>query len=87
MTNNLQIGGDDLAFDLLFSLMEKEGISRTLSRPTLMVLAGETAAFNVGGEVPVPTAFAPTGLKSGDEVGANTLVYSVERRSKHSASI
>jgi len=72
LTNNLQIGGDDLAFDLLFSLMEKEGISRTLSRPTLMVLAGESAAFNVGGEVPVPTAFAPTGLKSGDEVGANT---------------
>ncbi|WP_416397238.1 pilus assembly protein N-terminal domain-containing protein [Allohahella sp. A8] len=72
LTNNLQIGGDDLAFDLLFSLMEKEGISRTLSRPTLMVLAGESASFNVGGEVPVPTAFAPTGLKDGDEVGANT---------------
>lgn len=72
LTNNLQIGGDDLAFDLLFSLMEKEGISRTLSRPTLMVLAGESAVFNVGGEVPVPTAFAPTGLKSGDEIGANT---------------
>lgn len=72
LTNNLQIGGSDLAFDLLFSLMEREGISRTLSRPTLMVLAGESAVFNVGGEVPVPTAFAPTGLKSGDEIGANT---------------
>ncbi|MEP5981831.1 MAG: pilus assembly protein N-terminal domain-containing protein, partial [Marinobacter alexandrii] len=72
LTNNLQIGGDDLAFDLLFSLMEKEGISKTLSRPTLMVLAGESAVFNVGGEVPVPTAFAPTGLKSGDEIGTNT---------------
>ncbi|MBJ6138922.1 pilus assembly protein N-terminal domain-containing protein [Marinobacter litoralis] len=72
LTNNLQIGGDDLVFDLLFSLMEKEGISRTLSRPTLMVLAGESAVFNVGGEVPVPTAFAPTGLKSGDEIGTNT---------------
>ena len=72
LTNNLQIGGDDLAFDLLFSLMEKEGISRTLSRPTLMVLAGESAVFNVGGEVPVPTAFAPTGLKTGDEIGTNT---------------
>ncbi|MBY6194592.1 pilus assembly protein N-terminal domain-containing protein [Marinobacter hydrocarbonoclasticus] len=72
LTNNLQIGGDDLAFDLLFSLMEREGISRTLSRPTLMVLAGESAVFNVGGEVPVPTAFAPSGLKSGDEIGTNT---------------
>lgn len=72
LTNNLQVGGDDLAFDLLFSLMEREGISRTLSRPTLMVLAGESAVFNVGGEVPVPTAFAPSGLKSGDEIGTNT---------------
>ncbi|MBS7663993.1 pilus assembly protein N-terminal domain-containing protein [Pseudomonas lalucatii] len=72
LTNNLQIGSSRLAFDLLFSLMEQEGISRTLSRPTLMVLAGESAVFSVGGEVPVPTAFAPTGLKSGDEVGNNT---------------
>tara|TARA_R110002111_G_scaffold124505_2_gene188587 strand:- start:4800 stop:6791 length:1992 start_codon:yes stop_codon:yes gene_type:complete len=72
LTNNLQIGGSDAAFDLLFSLMEQDGISRTLSRPNLTVLAGESAVFSVGGEVPVPTAFAPTGLKSGDEIGANT---------------
>ncbi|UTW08471.1 pilus assembly protein N-terminal domain-containing protein [Pseudomonas benzenivorans] len=72
LTNNLQIGSSRLAFDLLFSLMEQEGISKTLSRPTLMVLAGESAVFSVGGEVPVPTAFAPTGLRSGDEVGNNT---------------
>ena len=72
LTNNLQLGGSDLAFDLLFSLMEQDGISRTLSRPNLTVLAGETAVFSVGGEVPVPTAFAPTGLKAGDEVADNT---------------
>ncbi|MDC0662277.1 pilus assembly protein N-terminal domain-containing protein [Marinobacter sp. SS21] len=72
LTNNLQVGGSDLAFDLLFSLMEQEGIARTLSQPTLTVLAGEQAVFSVGGEVPVPTAFAPTGLKSGDEVATNT---------------
>ena len=72
LTNNLQIGGSDLAFDLLFSLMEQEGISKTLSRPTLMVLAGESAVFSVGGEVPVPTAFAPSGVSSGDDLGNNT---------------
>jgi pilus assembly protein CpaC len=72
LTNNLQIGGSDAAFDLLFSLMEQDGISRTLSRPNLTVMAGESAVFSVGGEVPVPTAFAPSGLKSGDEVAANT---------------
>jgi len=72
LTNNLQVGGSDAAFDLLFSLMEQDGISRTLSRPNLTVMAGESAVFSVGGEVPVPTAFAPSGLKSGDEVAANT---------------
>lgn len=69
LSNQLQVGGSDIAFDLLFSLLESEGISRTLSKPTLTVLAGETALFQVGGEVPVPTAFAPAGVSSGDTGG------------------
>ena len=72
LSNTLQIGTTNYAFDLLFSLLENEGISRTLSRPTLTVLAGEDAIFQVGGEVPVPKAFAPTGVVSGDSVGTNT---------------
>ncbi|WP_239059088.1 pilus assembly protein N-terminal domain-containing protein [Colwellia sp. Arc7-D] len=72
LVNNLQVGAKDFAFDLLFSLLEQDGISRTLSRPTLTVLAGESAVFSAGGEVPVPTAFAPSGIVSGDQVGANT---------------
>ncbi|MBA6352518.1 MULTISPECIES: pilus assembly protein N-terminal domain-containing protein [unclassified Colwellia] len=72
LVNNLQVAGKDFAFDLLFSMLEEEGISKTLSRPTLTVLAGESAVFSAGGEVPVPTAFAPSGIVSGDEVGANT---------------
>lgn len=72
LINNLQIGGSDIAFDLLFSLMENEGISRTLSRPTLTVLAGESSVFQVGGEIPVPSAFAPTGVGQDDTLGANT---------------
>lgn len=72
LTNNLQVGNSAMAFDLLFSLLEDEGISRTLSRPTLTTLAGEPAVFLVGGQVPVPTAFAPTGLATGDQVGSNT---------------
>lgn len=71
-SNNLTIGGSAMAFDLLFSLLENEGISRTLSRPTLTVLAGEDAVFQVGGEVPIPKAFAPSGVVSGDQVGTNT---------------
>lgn len=69
--NNIQVGGSDMAFDLLFSLLEEEGISRTLSRPTLTVLAGESAVFRAGGEVPVPRAFAPAGLSADDSVGNN----------------
>lgn len=71
LTNQFQVGGANMAFDLLFSLMESEGISRTLSRPTLTVLAGESALFQVGGEVPVPSAFAPPGTD-----GAGSGVFS-----------
>lgn len=72
LVNNLQVATKDFAFDLLFSMLEQDGISRTLSRPTLTVLAGESAVFSAGGEVPIPTAFAPSGIVSGDQVGANT---------------
>ncbi len=72
LTNNLQIANGNFAFDLLFSMLEEEGISRTLSRPTLTVLAGESAVFRAGGEVPVPSAFAPSGVSTGDTVGTNT---------------
>ncbi|WP_372780121.1 pilus assembly protein N-terminal domain-containing protein [Litorivivens sp.] len=72
LLNNLQIGGGDAALDLLFALLEEEGISRTVSRPTLTVLAGESAVFRAGGEVPVPKAFAPSGLSGDDSIGANT---------------
>lgn len=71
LLNNLQVGGSDVALDMLFSLLEEEGISRTVSRPTLTVLAGESAIFRAGGEVPVPKAFAPTGLSANDSVGSN----------------
>tara|TARA_R110001592_G_scaffold89237_3_gene262583 strand:- start:1553 stop:3586 length:2034 start_codon:yes stop_codon:yes gene_type:complete len=71
LLGNIQVGGSDMAFDLLFSLLEEEGISRTLSRPTLTVLAGESATFRAGGEVPVPRAFAPSGLSGDDSVGSN----------------
>ncbi|MGI2227301.1 pilus assembly protein N-terminal domain-containing protein [Shewanella frigidimarina] len=64
LVNNFQVGGSEIAFDLLFSLLEKDGISRTLSRPTLTVLAGEKAVFRAGGEVPVPTSFSPNGISS-----------------------
>lgn len=74
--NNLQLGGSEMAFDLLFSMMEEQGISRTLSRPTLTVLAGESAVFKAGGEVPVPTAFSPSGYSRDDNSSQSSGVFS-----------
>ncbi len=61
LSNNIQIATQDVAFDLLFGMMEEEGISRVLSNPTLTVLSGESAVFEVGGQVPVPSSFSPAG--------------------------
>lgn len=59
LTNNFQLATSDIAFDLLFSLLEEEGISKVLSSPTITVLSGEPAIFEVGGQVPVPSAYSP----------------------------
>jgi len=78
-TNQLQVAGSRVAIDALFSLLADDGIARRLAEPTLMVLSGEIATFQVGGEIPVPTSvttgaadrvfssvfFAPFGIQLG----------------------
>jgi Flp pilus assembly secretin CpaC len=59
LLSELQYSGRRAAVDAALSLLEREGISQTLSSPSLTVLSGELAQVQVGGEVPVPTAFAP----------------------------
>ena len=59
LLNELQYSGGHAAIDAVLSLLEREGIAQTLSSPSLTVLSGELAQVQVGGEVPVPTAFAP----------------------------
>lgn len=59
LLNQVQYAGSHAAIDLALSLLEREGIARSLSSPSLTVLSGESAQVQVGGEVPVPTAFAP----------------------------
>lgn len=75
LTNNIQLSTSQFAIDMLFSLLEQEGISRTLSRPTLTVLAGESAVFKVGGEIPVPTTYSPSGIQGQDQ-GVGGSVFS-----------
>ena len=59
LLNELQYSGGHAAIDAALSLLEREGIAQSLSSPSLTVLSGELAQVQVGGEVPVPTAFAP----------------------------
>jgi Flp pilus assembly secretin CpaC len=81
LTNNLQLSTSQFAIDMLFSLLEQEGISRTLSRPTLSVLAGESAVFKVGGEVPVPTSYSPSGVTSGQQGNSGSVFSGTEFKS------
>jgi len=59
LLNELQYSGGHAAIATALSLLEREGIARSLSSPSLTVLSGELAQVQIGGEVPVPTAFAP----------------------------
>jgi pilus assembly protein CpaC len=59
LLNELQYSGGGFAIDAALALLEREGIAQSLSSPSLTVLSGELAQVQIGGEVPVPTAFAP----------------------------
>ena len=59
LLNQLQYSGGHAAIDTALSFLEREGIAQSLSSPSLTVLSGEMAQVQIGGEVPVPTAFAP----------------------------
>ena len=77
LLNELQYSGSQAAIDAALSLLEREGIARSLSSPSLTVLSGELAQVQVGGEVPVPTAFAPAfGTAATGATGATPGVFS-----------
>jgi Flp pilus assembly secretin CpaC len=59
LLNEFQYSGNGFAVDQMLAYLEKQGIAQTLSSPSLTVLSGELAQVQVGGEVPVPNAFAP----------------------------
>ncbi|MBN8732686.1 MAG: pilus assembly protein N-terminal domain-containing protein [Acidobacteria bacterium] len=69
LANQLQLSAGRFAIDSIFSFLERNGLARSLSSPSLSVLSGEIAIFQVGGEIPVPESFLPI-LGVG---GANTI--------------
>ena len=79
LLNELQYSGNHYAIDAALSLLEREGIAQSLSSPSLTVLSGELAQVQVGGEVPVPTAFAPAfgGVAAGAAAGGGGVTPGV----------
>lgn len=71
--NEFQFTGNNFAVLQAMALLEREGIARTLSSPSLTVLSGESARFQVGGEVPVPVAFSPA---VGGQTGSTPGIFS-----------
>lgn len=57
-SNQLQVSGSNYAIDSLFRVLEREGLARSLAQPSLTVLSGETAVFEVGGRIPIEDTFA-----------------------------
>lgn len=58
LSNQLQFSGAHAAIDSVLSILESEGIARSLANPSLSVLSGETALFQVGGQIPIEESFA-----------------------------
>lgn len=48
--------GGGVNLDLTIQALETNGIARTLARPNLVALSGDTASFLAGGEFPIPIA-------------------------------
>jgi Flp pilus assembly secretin CpaC len=69
-TQQLQISGEHLAINAAFTILETRELARRLSAPSLLVLSGEQALFQVGGEIPITETFTPTA-----EVGTFNSVF------------
>jgi pilus assembly protein CpaC len=54
--NVLGIFGAPINLSAILSVLEQNGVSKTLAQPTLTALSGQQAEFLVGGEVPIPVA-------------------------------
>jgi len=79
LLNQFQLSGEHFALDSTMSLLESQGVARTLSRPSLSVLSGELAFFSVGGEIPI-TQNVLTDIPGG-QGGSSTILSDTVFRS------
>ncbi|MEX1024818.1 MAG: pilus assembly protein N-terminal domain-containing protein [Planctomycetota bacterium] len=56
LSGQFQLNAGRFAMDAVLNYLETEGVARSLSRPSMVVLSGESALFQVGGEVPIVNA-------------------------------
>jgi len=58
MADAFQLVGGSGAHGMLrmLSVLEKNGMARTLARPSMVVVSGQSASFMAGGEFPIPIA-------------------------------
>ena len=68
-----QLVSGGFALDNLFQVLVQEEVARSISHPSLAVLSGELAQFQVGGQIPVPVALTVGG-------GTDQVLNSVEFR-------
>lgn len=73
LSNQTQLVQGGVAVDDVFQLLVTREIARSVSRPSLTVLSGELALFQVGGDVPVPVAVTVGG-------GTDQVLNAVEFR-------
>ncbi|MFK4751887.1 pilus assembly protein N-terminal domain-containing protein [Oceanobacter antarcticus] len=64
LAGQLQIAGQQASLNALFSMLESEGISRTLSKPTITLMSGDSGTIQVGGEVPIRSTYTRLGQES-----------------------
>jgi len=69
--NEFQLAAGHFAVDATLAYLERVGVARSLSTPSLTVLSGEEAIFQVGGEIPIQQAFVPFGTPVTPATGTN----------------
>jgi len=74
LLSEVQVVSGHFALDAAFTLLERDGIARSLSKPSLTVLSGETADFQAGGQIPITVTLDAGGVNSPDVFG-QTVVF------------
>lgn len=67
---NLVFFASDASIAALVSVLERRGLMRTLAKPSLLAMSGQTATFLAGGEFPIPVT---QGGGSGGGGGGNSI--------------